>query len=134
MSLEVVYEGKRRCETRFKDLAWFATDAPARYGGREEEGSPTDLVAAALGSCILTVLSTLAEPQGINVNGAAATVRKEMTDGRPRRISRLTLDIRVPVTVTDAQRAAFEAGVHACPVKQSLHPDIEVVLNFRWGA
>lgn len=108
------------------------TEAPVDNGGRGLRFSPTDLVAAALGTCILTIMGKVAEREMVDLTGATARVEKEMSAATPRRIAALTVTIALPagVSLTPEQKRKFAAVPNACPVKQSLHPDTTVTVRF----
>ncbi len=109
------------------------TDAPIDNNGKGESFSPTDLVATALGSCILTIMGIAATRDGINMDGATADVLKVM-GANPRRIIRLEVSIEMPAhAYTDKQKAALERAAHHCPVANSLHPDLEEVITIQWS-
>ena len=107
------------------------TDAPVDNMGKGERFSPTDLVATALASCILTTMAIVAERDGHSIEGATATAEKEMTTA-PRRIGTLTVKITLPASVPTAYRPKLEAISHACPVHRSLHPDVKVPVEFQY--
>ena len=86
------------------------TDAPKDNQGRGESFSPTDLVATALGSCILTMMGMMARPLNVDLAGSTATVEKEMTSTPPRMIQRLATKIRVPLAVSDDEPAEDGTG------------------------
>jgi putative redox protein len=109
------------------------TDAPKDNQGRGESFSPTDLVATALGTCILTTMGILARTLDIDIAGATATTDKEMTNTPPRRIERLTVNIHIPQTISDENKQKLERAAHTCPVHKSLHPDVEIPITFTWG-
>ena len=109
------------------------TDAPVDNMGKGEAFSPTDLVATALGTCMLTIMGILAKRHEINIEGTTASVVKEMVSTPMRRIGRLIVTIQVPAKVGDEDRKRFAAAVLACPVHKSLHPDIDIQLQFKWG-
>ena len=52
------------------------TDAPTDHDGRGESFSPTDLLATALGTCILTVMGITAKRRNWTFNDAEASVEK----------------------------------------------------------
>src|SRR6202012_3523819 len=106
--------------------AEFATDAPVDNQGRGESFSPTDLVATALGTCMLTTMGILARTLDIDIAGATATVEKEMTSAGPRKIRSLRAEIHMPQAVSAENQQKLERAAHACPVAQSLHPDIQL--------
>ena len=107
------------------------TAAPLDNQGDGTSFSPTDLVAAALGSCVLTIMGILAERDQINLDKASFTVEKQMQE-QPRRISQLDLIVKLPAELNDAQRQKYETAAHKCPVYKSLHPEIVVNLNFEY--
>jgi putative redox protein len=108
------------------------TDAPVDNQGKGESFSPTDLVATALGTCMLTVMGIFARRHELDLAGTTATVQKEMSSTAPRRISRLTCEIRVSLAETHPLREALERAALTCPVHQSLHPEIDKPIVFVW--
>lgn len=134
VSIQVEYQGDLHCKaTHGPSGVELATDAPKDNQGRGEGFSPTDLVATALGSCMLTIMGIAARTQGIDISGATATVEKEMTTAPPRRIARLTVRIHVPHAPSATDREKLERAAHTCPVHKSLHPEIEIPIEFTWG-
>ena len=107
------------------------TAAPLDNQGDGSSFSPTDLVAAALGSCVLTIMGILAERDQINLERASFSIEKQMQE-QPRRISKLDLLVKLPAELTDAQRQKYETAAHKCPVYKSLHPEIDVNLVFEY--
>jgi uncharacterized OsmC-like protein len=108
------------------------TDAPLDNNGRGESFSPTDLVATALGACMATVMGIVARRKEIDLAGLRIAVRKHMSSDTPRRISRLELDIDMPLPASHPERRMLESSANGCPVHHSLHPEIEVVIDWRW--
>jgi putative redox protein len=106
------------------------TDAPVDNMGRGASFSPTDLLATALASCVLTTMAIVAKREGIPFADAACDVGKAMTATPPRRVARLTLDVRLPRGLSDAQRERLQRIAHTCPVALSLHPDVELDVRF----
>jgi putative redox protein len=134
VKIDVNYEGGLHCKaTHGPSGTELFTDAPKDNQGRGESFSPTDLVATALGSCMLTIMGILARTLNIDISGSTATVEKEMTATAPRRIQRLTVNIHVPHALSQEDRDKFERAAHTCPVHKSLHPEIEIPLRFTWG-
>ncbi len=130
----VTYQGELHCEAEHGPSASvIVTDAPTDNQGRGEAFSPTDLVGAALGSCILTVMGIVARNHGIDMTGATARVDKEMASEAPRRIARLDVVIKMPNDPGEVDRKRLEHAAHTCPVHQSLHPDIAAPVRFEWG-
>lgn len=110
------------------------TDAPTDNQGRGEAFSPTDLVANALGTCIITTMAIFARRDGIDLTGSALDVTKIMTSQPPRRIARIEIDLTLRATPLpdDNTRAQLEKIAHTCPVAISLHPNVEQVVSIRW--
>lgn len=137
MSVEtdVVYEGGLHClATHGPSKAGIVTDAPLDNGGKGEAFSPTDLVAAALGTCILTIMGLIAQRAKLDISGARVKVSKEMAAAPVRRIAKLSAVVTMPAgrTYSEADRRKLEAGAAGCPVKQSLHPDTQVEVSYVW--
>ncbi len=105
------------------------TDAPVDNHGKGESFSPTDLLATALGSCMLTYVGLTANKHGWDVRGTSVTVRKEMVADPIRRVGRLTVQIHIPIALTDQELALVEQAVITCPVKESISDRIQVPLT-----
>jgi len=134
VTIQVEYQGDLHCKAvHGPSQAEINTDAPTDNQGRGESFSPTDLVATALGSCMLTVMGILARTLKIDIAGATATVEKEMTGTAPRRIQSLAVKIHVPHALSSEDQLKLERAAHTCPVHKSLHPDIQVPIEFVWG-
>jgi putative redox protein len=132
--IETEYEGDLHCTAVHTPSATeLATDAPVDNQGRGETFSPTDLVATSLGTCMLTTMGIVARTLGVDLNGAKATVEKGMSVTPPRKINRLSVTIRIPQTTSPENRQRLENTAHNCPVKKSIHPDIETPIDFVWG-
>jgi putative redox protein len=137
VDIYVHYEGELRCVARHgPSAAQLTTDAPVDNHGRGEGFSPTDLVATALGTCMLTVMGILARKHGWDIAGIAVHVQKQMSAELPRKIVRLIVIASVPPTVSarldSAARAALEHAAHTCPVRLSVHEQIDVPITFNW--
>jgi len=134
VNIQVEYQGDLHCKAAHGPSgAELTTDAPQDNQGRGESFSPTDLVATALGTCMLTIMGMAARTQSINIDGATATIEKEMTTTSPRRIERLTVRIHVPRSLGPADREKLERAAHTCPVHKSLHPEVQIPIEFTWG-
>ncbi len=128
----VAYEGALRCRlTHGPSGSEISTDAPVDNQGRGEAFSPTDLVGAALGSCILTTMGIVAQRRSIRLEGATAKVVKEMTAQLPRRIDRLAVVVTLPAALSAADRETLRRAGEACPVHRSLHPDVKIDVTFK---
>lgn len=134
VKVELKYEGDLHCQAvHAPSGTTLSTDAPKDNQGRGESFSPTDLVATALGACMLTIMGIMAKTLGISIDGTTATVEKEMASAPVRRIARLAVRIHIPHEISEANRIKLERAAHSCPVHQSLHPDVEKPVEFVWG-
>ena len=134
VSIQIEYQGDLHCKAVHGPSGTeLTTDAPKDNQGRGESFSPTDLVATGLGTCMLSIMGILARTLNIDISGATATVEKEMTVTAPRRIQRLTVRIHVPQAHSLETREKLERAAHTCPVHKSLHPDVEIPIEFAWG-
>ena len=128
-----IYEGELHTTcTHEPSGAKVATDAPRDNQGLGQSFSPTDLVATALGSCMLTIMGIEARKQGWAIEGARVDVEKHMSSAPPRCIERLVLNFAMPAGVPQAARASLEDVSRTCPVCRSIHPDIAVDVGFAW--
>ena len=105
------------------------TDAPIDNNGKGDAFSPTDLVATALGSCMITIMAIAAEKHGIDISGTNASVKKEM-GSNPRRISEIAIDINMAKNIEKKDRKRLEKAALSCPVHKSLHPDLKKKIQF----
>ena len=134
VKMNVVYEGNLRCKLIHEQSgSVIQTDAPKDNMGKGELFSPTDLVAAALSSCMLTVMGIVANRHKINLNGARADVSKEMVTAPIRRIGTIHVDIHMPKGLSLEQRTMLENAAHTCPVHKSLHPDVQIPILFHYS-
>ena len=126
------YEGALRCHSSHGPSgSVLETDAPTDNQGKGERFSPTDLVATALSTCILTILGIVAERHGWPLQGANARVQKTMTPEAPRRIALLEVWISLPAGLSEQQRAVLQRAGESCPVKLSLEG--AVPMRLYWG-
>ena len=109
------------------------TAAPADNMGDGSSFSPTDLLATSLATCVVTTMEIAASKHGISLAGARARVEKHMTTEGPRRVARLPLVVELPAGIPPEMRERLEHAGNACPVKRSLHPDVEATIEYRWG-
>lgn len=106
-------------------------DAPLDNNGKGETFSPTDLVATALASCMITVMGIKAEQDSIPFKQVSAHVLKVMSSG-PRRISKIEVEVVVSEKWTEKQRVIMERTGLNCPVAKSLHQDLEQAIKFTY--
>jgi len=106
------------------------TAAPVDNQGDGSSFSPTDLVAAAIGACMITTMAIVAARHGIDLSGTHYRVEKHMTAEAPRRIAALPVEIHAPAAWTPEQRQLMERTAHTCPVHRSLIPEIDKPVRF----
>ena len=129
---KVTYLGELRTEaTHIQSNTTIHTDAPKDNHGKGEMFSPTDLVATALASCMISIMGIVAMKDGI-VEGATAEVTKVMY-AEPRRIGEIHITITFPKKdFTNKEKKIYENAAYTCPVAKSLHPDLKQIINFVW--
>jgi putative redox protein len=110
------------------------TDPPLDNGGEGKSFSPTDLVATAMGSCMMSVMAIYAKKQGIDLKGMACHVEKHMSQDLPRRISALDAIIIMPKHLSELQRKELEHIGNTCPVIQSLSSAVKLNKTYRYEA
>jgi len=131
VKMKIVYEGQLRCTlTHEQSGSVISTDAPKDNHGRGEAFSPTDLVAAALGSCMLTVMGIMAAKHNIDLQGTSVDVSKEMVATPLRRIGTIGVVFHMAPGIPQDKRSMLEAAAHSCPVHKSLHPDVNTPIQF----
>ena len=134
MTSSIVYEGDlRTVGTHLRSKTVIETDAPPDNQGKGERFSPSDLVASALGSCMMTIMGIKARDMNVDLKGTRIEVEKIMkTD--PRRIGGINLTFYFPdgFRASEKERSILERAAHTCPVMYSINPDIEVKAVFNW--
>ncbi|HEX2534024.1 MAG TPA: OsmC family protein [Chitinophagaceae bacterium] len=134
MTSTVVYEGDLRTVcTHLQSQSSFETDAPVDNNGKGERFSPTDLLATSLATCMLTVMGIKARTMGFDLNGMKADVEKIMK-AEPRRVGGINVTFTIPESLQHLEAksiAILKNTAHTCPVQHSIHPDIQVQVN--WG-
>ena len=128
------YEGALVVRCVLENGAEVATFPPRILRGVERElFSPTDLFAASLGMCVLTMMGIRAEKLGVDLKGAEVKVEKEMHRRAPFEVKRLGLEVRCPGEFEAGVREELEREGRECPISHSLDPKIEVNMRFEWG-
>ena len=107
------------------------TDAPPDNNGKGEAFSPTDLMATALGSCMLTIMAITGNTNKIDIIGSKVSVEKIM-DSNPRRIGTINININLPKKLTSKERTVLERAGKHCPVAKSIHPNIKENIYFSY--
>lgn len=108
------------------------TDAPTDNNGKGEYISPTDMVSAALGSCMLTLMDIAARRLEVDIKGTRVEIEKIMASN-PRRIAEIKVDFYFPYDYTDKSKKIMEGAADTCPVGKSLHPDIAQIVTYHYN-
>ena len=132
MTSKIEYLGDLRTSSvHIQSGATILSDAPIDNHGKCAAFSPTDLVANALGSCIMTIMAIKAKDLNINLEGSTIEVTKVMQT-EPRRIGKILLKIRMNCKVSEKERLILERVAMNCPVYHSLNPKINKEISFSW--
>lgn len=133
MTAKIIYEGNLRTRmTHIYSGTEVLTDAPLDNQGLAQAFSPTDLVATALGSCMISIMGIKARDMQIDLKGIEAEVTKIM-ESNPRRISEIQVTLKFPANnFSEKEKTILENAALACPVAKSIHPDIKQEVNFVW--
>lgn len=134
MTSKVIYVGELRTTAKhIQSQTIIQTDAPKDNHGKGEAFSPTDLVATALASCMISIMGIVALKEGItSVEGTEAEVIKVMY-AEPRRIGEIHIKMTFPKNeFTDKEKKIYEHAALTCPVAKSLHPDLKQIIEFVW--
>lgn len=107
------------------------TDAPTDNHGKGEAFSPTDLVATALGSCMVSIMGIKCRDLDIDVKDSTVSVTKIM-QAEPRKIAKIIVELDMSITASEKNKTILERSAMTCPVLLSLHPDIEKEVVFNW--
>lgn len=132
--IEIDYQGDLHTSAHHGPSgARLETDAPKDNEGRGESFSPTDLLATALGTCMLTLMGIVARRHDWKLEGSKVSVEKHMVVDPVRRVGRLDVVFEMTAGIPEDARAVLERTAHTCPVHKSLHPDTEVNSTFHWA-
>ncbi len=132
MTSQVAYLGHLRTSSKhLQSGTIIISDAPTDNHGKGEAFSPTDTVANALASCILTTMAIKADAMAIDLSGSTADVTKHMASD-PRRISKIEIVFHMSISADDKMKTILERIAFTCPVFYSLHPDVEKAITFNW--
>ncbi len=135
MTSTVVYEGELRTTcTHLKSGSKIETDAPIDNNGKGERFSPTDLLATSLATCMITVMGIKARNMNIDLKGIKADVEKIMK-ADPRRVGGINLTFHIPgplKKLDEKGKTILKNTAMTCPVQLSIHPDIEVYIDWNW--
>jgi putative redox protein len=135
VTIDIQYQGGLHCDAVHGPSGTrLSTDAPKDNMGKGESFSPTDLVATALGTCMMTLMGIAARSLNVDLTGTHITVQKEMVATPMRRIGKLGVKITIPAKLTAEQKEKLEKAALTCPVHKSLHPDVQLPVEFVWAA
>ena len=128
--IEILYEGNLRTRAiHISSGSELLTDAPIDNQGKGKNFSPTDLVATALGSCMLTIMGITANVHDIDIKGTKVKVEKIM--GRdPRKIDQINMEIIFELPVSSKHKIILERAAKHCPVAKTLEGNIEENIKF----
>ncbi len=111
-----------------KSQSKIKTDLPTDNGGQGRTFSPTDLFTGALSSCVLTIMSKLADRDNVDLTGTRIETQKHMRSS-PRKIGKFSMKIIFPSNIPDSLKNKYLASIRTCPVHRSIDPEIEVEIN-----
>ena len=107
------------------------TDAPTDNHGKGEAFSPTDLVATALGSCMVSIMGIKSRDLEVDLKDSTVSITKIM-QAEPRKIAKIEVIINMSIETSEKNKTILERAAMTCPVLLSLHPDIEKDVVFNW--
>lgn len=132
-TINTVYEGNLRTNAiHLQSGEKIITDAPKDNQGKGEAFSPTDLLAASLGSCMMTIMGIQARKNNVNIDGISAKITKIMAQN-PRRVSEVVIEFNMPEgNFTEGQKKLLEEAALNCPVAKSIHPGLKQTVKFNY--
>jgi putative redox protein len=133
-TIRTIYIGNLRTSAlHVQSSETIITDAPADNQGRGEAFSPTDLLAASLASCMLTIMGIAAREHKFSIDGTEVKITKIMASG-PRRVSEIIVDLIFPHNdYTPKQKKIIRLSADTCPVALSLHPDLKQTVKMHFS-
>jgi putative redox protein len=135
MTASIVYKGYLRCEcTHIQSGTVIETDAPTDNRGKGERFSPTDTLCVALATCVVTTMALKANDMDIDLSNTSIAVTKHMLSD-PRRIGKIDVILGFPssLQLDDKDRIILQRTGDHCPVAKSLHPDLQVNIEYNWS-
>lgn len=131
-TIETIYVGGLRTEaTHVQSGTRIITDAPTDNQGKGEAFSPTDLLTASLGSCMLTIMGIVGRTHGINIDDTKCSITKIMA-ADPRRVAEIKIVFKFAQVYTDKEKKILEHAALTCPVIYSLNEDLKKTVDFEW--
>ena len=134
MTATVVYKGDLRCEcTHLQSGTVIETDAPTDNRGKGERFSPTDTLCVALATCVVTTMALKANDMNIDLKHTHIDITKHMLS-EPRRIGKIDISLKLPASLqlADKDKTILQRVGDNCPVAKSLHPDLQVNIEYHW--
>jgi uncharacterized OsmC-like protein len=132
MTSKITYLGDLRTSSvHLQSGTEILSDAPTDNNGKGEAFSPTDVVANALGSCMMTIMAIKSKDLDVDLCGSTIEITKLM-NAEPRRIGKIIMDIKMAVAATEKEQTILERAAMTCPVFLSLHPEIQKEVSFSW--
>ena len=133
-TIRTIYSGNLRTEAvHVKSGQKIITDAPVDNQGKGEAFSPTDLLSASLGSCMLTVMGIAANTHSIDLVGMTLKTTKIMASN-PRKVSEVIVEFTINgKNYSEKEKTILEKAALTCPVALSLHPDVKQTVHFSFG-
>jgi putative redox protein len=133
MTASIVYTGNLRCTARhIQSGTIIESDAPTDNRGKGEKFSPTDLLCVSLATCMLTTMAIKAGELQVDIINAKAEVTKHMLSD-PRRVGKIEVALSLPGNGSENDRKILQETGDNCPVMKSIHPQIELVINYSWS-
>jgi len=134
MTANIIYKGTLRCEAKHvQSGSVIETDAPTDNRGKGERFSPTDLLCVSLATCIATTMGIKADDMKIDLTDTTVEVTKHIFPD-PRRVAKIEVKLTMPSTLQldEKDKTILERVGNNCPVTKSLHPDLEVIIEYNW--
>lgn len=134
MTANIIYKGTLRCQaTHLQSGTLIETDAPTDNRGKGERFSPTDLLCVSLATCIATTMGIKADDMKVDLTNTTVEVTKHMLPD-PRRVAKIEVKLTMPATLQldEKDKTVLERVGNNCPVTKSLHPEMELIINYNW--
>ena len=134
MTANVIYKGSLRCEaTHLQSGSMIETDAPTDNKGKGERFSPTDMLCVSLATCIVTTMGIKGTDMDIDLTNTSVEVTKHMLPD-PRRVAKIEVKLNMPpaLQLDEKDKTILERVGNNCPVTKSLHPDMQVEIQYNW--
>jgi len=133
ITIKARYKGELECEAiHIKSGHKIETDAPVDNNGKGSRFSPTDMLSASLGMCMMTIMGIAAENHGFSIDNTEMEITKIMASD-PRRVSEVIIDIHFPPNnYSDKEKKIIKRSAQTCPVNMSLSPELKRSITFHF--